>query len=103
MIQSAFTSTIFMVSSVMHTRFRGFGLANLFGCWVSTPSGRSIPIGGLVYYLSAPRSLTEAAMDPVHTLIYIAYVLGSCSVFSTAWLEFSGSSAKDVAKNLRSQ
>lgn len=103
MIQSAFTSTIFMVSSVMHSRFRGFGLANLFGRWVSTPSGRSIPIGGLVYYLSAPRSLTEAAMDPVHTLIYIAYVLGSCSIFSTAWLEFSGSSAKDVAKNLRSQ
>eukprot|EP00494_Astrolonche_serrata_P033483 UN33752 len=101
MIQGAFTSTLFMMSNIIHSRFAGFAFTNLLGRWVTTPSGRSVPIGGLVYYLSAPRSLAEIATDPVHTLVYIIYVLATCSIFATAWLEFSGSSAKDVAKNLR--
>merc|ERR1719158_490063 len=42
-------------------------------------------------------------MDPIHALFYIAFVLTSCALFSKAWIDVSGSSAKDVAKQLKDQ
>jgi protein transport protein SEC61 subunit alpha len=41
--------------------------------------------------------------DPFHALFYISFVLISCALFSKTWIEVSGSSAKDVAKQLRDQ
>jgi len=35
------------------------------------------PVGGLVYYISAPESLAAAAANPLHTLFYVAFMLGS--------------------------
>lgn len=35
------------------------------------------PVGGLVYYISPPQSLAAAAANPVHTLFYVAFMLGS--------------------------
>lgn len=41
--------------------------------------------------------------DPVHVVVYIIFMLGSCAFFSKTWIEVSGSSAKDVAKQLKEQ
>ena len=60
-------------------------------------------VSGLAYYLSPPRSFTEVAVDPLHALIYITFMLGSCAFFSSICVQFSGTSAKDVAKQLREQ
>ncbi|CAF5203407.1 unnamed protein product, partial [Rotaria magnacalcarata] len=57
----------------------------------------------LCYYLSPPESLQAMLLDPVHALLYIAFMLGSCAFFSKTWIEISGSSAKDVAKQLKEQ
>jgi len=35
------------------------------------------PVGGLVYYISPPDSLAAAAANPMHTLFYVAFMLGS--------------------------
>ncbi len=40
-------------------------------------SGQMNPVGGLVYYISAPESLAAAAANPLHTLFYVAFMLGS--------------------------
>ena len=40
-------------------------------------SGQMSPVGGLVYYISPPDSLAAAAANPVHTLFYVAFMLGS--------------------------
>uniref|UniRef100_A0A3Q2XH22 Protein transport protein SEC61 subunit alpha n=1 Tax=Hippocampus comes TaxID=109280 RepID=A0A3Q2XH22_HIPCM len=64
---------------------------------------RAYPVGGLCYYLSPPESFGSVLEDPVHALIYIAFMLGSCAFFSKTWIEVSGSSAKDVAKQLKEQ
>ena len=40
-------------------------------------SGQMNPVGGLVYYISPPESLAAAAANPVHTLFYVAFMLGS--------------------------
>lgn len=58
---------------------------------------RSYPIGGLCYYLSPPETLAHVAEDPIHAILYIIFMLGSCAFFSKTWIEVSGSSAKDVS------
>ncbi|TMS19322.1 Protein transport protein Sec61 subunit alpha-like 1 [Larimichthys crocea] len=64
---------------------------------------RAYPVGGLCYYLSPPESFGSVLDDPVHAIIYIVFMLGSCAFFSKTWIEVSGSSAKDVAKQLKEQ
>ena len=61
------------------------------------------PVGGFVYYISPPHSLVEVARDPLHGLVYIAFMLSACALFSKTWIEVSGSSAKDVANQLKEQ
>ena len=63
-------------------------------------AGHSAPVGGLAYYISPPREFIDIVRDPFHTLFYIAFVLGSCALFSKIWIDVSGSSARDVAKQL---
>ncbi|MGH0165811.1 UNVERIFIED_CONTAM: hypothetical protein FKN15_051067 [Acipenser sinensis] len=64
---------------------------------------RSYPVGGLCYYLSPPESMGAIFEDPIHVIIYIIFMLGSCAFFSKTWIDVSGSSAKDVAKQLKEQ
>ena len=66
-------------------------------------SGQMHPVGGLVYYISPPTSLSAVAANPLHALFYVAFMLGACALFSKTWIEVSGSSANDVAKQLREQ
>jgi len=103
MLQSTLTNLVFMVSSIIYNSTGGAAWAAIVGKWVTTPNGRQVPIGGLVYYMTAPNSIADAATDPIHTFIYIAYMLISCTIFAQLWLTMSGSSAKDVAKNLQAQ
>ena len=42
-------------------------------------------------------------MDLIHAILYLAFILGSCVLFSKTWIDVSGFSAKDVAKQLREQ
>lgn len=56
-----------------------------------------------MFYISPPTSLAAAAADPLHTLFYVAFVLGACALFSITWIEVSGQSVSDVAQNLREQ
>jgi len=60
-------------------------------------------VGGLVYYISPPHSLAEVAANPLHALVYVAFMLSACALFSKTWIEVSGSSSSDVAKQLREQ
>lgn len=72
----------------------------LFPFSQDTSSGgpaRAYPVGGLCYYFSPPESFGSVLEDPVHAVIYIIFMLGSCAFFSKTWIEVSGSSAKDVS------
>lgn len=37
------------------------------------------------------------AEDPIHAVLYMVFMLGSCAFFSKTWIDVSGSSAKDVS------
>merc|ERR1711953_84289 len=79
-------------------------LVNLLGQWQDTDyGGQSIPVGGLAYYMSPPNSFSDIWEDPIHALFYVVFVLISCALFSKTWIDVSGSSARDVAKQLKDQ
>jgi len=66
-------------------------------------SGQSVPVAGIAYYISPPTNLNDFFLDPFHTIIYLVFILGSCALFSKTWIEVSGSSTRDVAKQLNDQ
>jgi len=105
-LQSALVSNLYIISQMLASRFKGNFFVNLLGVWQDLSGGgpaRSYPIGGLCYYLSPPESFGAMLTDPIHAVLYIVFMLGSCAFFSKTWIEVSGSSAKDVARQLREQ
>src|ERR1700729_3809143 len=58
---------------------------------------------GIAYYMSPPHTVKEAVLDPIHTAIYITFMLSACALFSKTWIEVSGSGPRDVAKQLKDQ
>merc|ERR1712018_547061 len=94
---------VFTVSSLLNNRLPGNIVTSLFGKWITTPNGASYPVGGLVYYMTPPSTWSALFTDPVHLIIYVTYVMASCSLFSYFWLDISGSGVKDVAKSLNDQ
>ena len=64
----------------------------------STPSLE--PVGGLVYYVTAPHSLLDVAARPDRALGYLAILIVFCVVFSLTWLEVGGLGPSTVAKQL---
>lgn len=104
-LQTALVSNLYFISQLLFKKFPGNILVRLLGVWHEIEPGSSqvAPVGGLAYYMSAPNSLAEMVYDPIRTVLYIAFILGSCALFSKTWIEVSGSSARDVAKQLRDQ
>jgi len=104
-LQTALVSNLYFFSQLLYRRFKSNMLVNLLGQWqeIDGAGGQSIPVGGIAYYISPPHSLSDLVEDPIHAFIYIAFVLVSCALFSKTWIDVSGSSARDVAKQLRDQ
>ncbi|XP_074560794.1 uncharacterized protein LOC141816978 [Curcuma longa] len=103
-LQSALVSNLYFISQLLYRRYSGNFLVNLLGKWKESEySGQSIPVGGIAYYITAPSSLADMAANPFHALFYIVFMLSACALFSKTWIEVSGSSARDVAKQLKTK
>mmetsp|Transcript_13086 Transcript_13086/g.21623 ORF Transcript_13086/g.21623 Transcript_13086/m.21623 type:complete len:476 (+) Transcript_13086:75-1502(+) len=104
-LQSALVSNIYVISQMLSTKFGGNFFVSILGTWEEAGGGpaRSYPTGGLCYYMSPPETVGHIIEDPIHAVLYIFFMLGSCAFFSKTWIDVSGSSAKDVAKQLKEQ
>uniref|UniRef100_A0A6U2X7N0 Translocon Sec61/SecY plug domain-containing protein n=1 Tax=Entomoneis paludosa TaxID=265537 RepID=A0A6U2X7N0_9STRA len=102
---SSLVSNLYFISQLLYNRAPTNILVRLLGMWQETEGsgGQKIPVGGVAYYISPPRSLAEIIYDPFHATFYFVFILTSCALFSKTWIEVSGSSARDVAKQLRDQ
>ncbi|KAL6314816.1 hypothetical protein AAG906_027167 [Vitis piasezkii] len=103
-LQSALVSNLYFISQLLYRRYSGNFLVNLLGKWKESEysGGQYIPVGGLAYYITAPSSLADMAANPFHALFYLIFMLAACALFSKTWIEVSGSSARDVAKQAKS-
>jgi len=105
-LQTALVSNLYFFSQLLYKRYSSNILVQLLGTWQDREGAggsSSIPVAGLAYYVSPPQSLSEVVADPFHTLFYLTFILVSCALFSKTWIEVSGSSPKDVVKQLRDQ
>jgi len=101
-LQTALVSNLYFVSQLLYSRAPTNVLVRLLGTWQEPEGGGgSIPIAGIAYYISPPKSFAEIIYDPFHAVFYLVFILTSCAVFSKTWIEVSGASARDVAKQLR--
>lgn len=102
-LQTALVSNLYFLSQLLYKRFSRNIFVNLLGVWQDAGRGQSVPVGGLAYYISPPYNFAEIASDPIHAIIYLIFILSTCALFSKTWIEVSGSSSRDVAKQLQSQ
>lgn len=104
-LQTALVSNLYFLSQLLYNRYGGNVLVRLLGVWkeLKENPGNSVPTSGLAYYISPPRDLASIGRDPIHAIFYLAFILASCALFSKTWIEVSGSSPKDVAKQFRDQ
>jgi len=103
-LQTALVSNLYFVSQMLYRRFNDNIFVNLLGQWQDSGyQGQSIPVGGLAYYISPPGSAADILTDPFRAFFYVSFVLTACALFSKTWPEVSGSSPKDVARQLREQ
>jgi len=102
-LQTALVSNLYFVSQLLYNRAPTNVLVRLLGQWqdVEGSMGQKIPVGGIAYYISPPTSFAEIVYDPFHAVFYLTFILTACALFSKTWIEVSGSSARDVAKQLR--
>lgn len=64
------------------------------------PTSPSSPIGGILYYITPPRGLDIAVLDPSRAILYVLFMMGIVVLFGRLWVELGGLSAKTAAKNL---
>lgn len=102
-LESALVSNLYFISQILYKRYKNFFLIKLLGQWQDGEGGQSIPIGGLAYYISPPRDLVDFIRDPLHSICYVIFILVSCGLFAKTWVELSGKSSRDIARNLRDQ
>jgi len=102
-IMSAIVSNFFLISQLLaKSRFGKTLPVRLLGVWQRF-GGSSLPVGGIAYYMSPPVSLREFFGDPLHTILYLVFVLSVTAFFSYTWVPLSGQSAKDIDRQFKSQ
>lgn len=77
-LMSALVSNVYFFSQMLHRNFRGNFITSLFGTWQEAGyQGQIVPVGGLIYYITSPKTFYEAITSPIHTIIYTLFVVGS--------------------------
>ena len=101
---SALFANVYFFSQILWSNLNqnnGNFFLSLLGqyAWVGDPPQPS-PIGGLVYFVTAPRSILDVALNPGRALIFAGLMVLFCVIFSLTWLEVGGLGASTVAKQL---
>jgi protein transport protein SEC61 subunit alpha len=102
-LQTALISNLNFFSQILFRRFPNNFFVNMLGQWEErefSQNGQMYPVGGLAKYITAPQTFMDMLNDPIHALIYISFVLGTCAVLSRTWIEISKTSSRDVARRL---
>lgn len=97
-----FFSQIFWSMSGQPTPGQNFWL-DLLGQfqWIGETGNEQLqPVGGLVYFVIAPRNFLDVTSDPLKALGYLAILMAFCVIFSLTWLEVGGLGPSTVAKQL---
>ncbi len=78
-----------------------FQIIGDFNQTTSSAGGTSVsPIGGLAFFVTAPRNIQNVIAEPLRAAAYLGIIIAFCAVFSLIWLEVGGLGPNKVAKQL---
>jgi len=98
---SALFANVYLFSQLLWSRYPTNFWVGLLGQYgTSAEGGQPQPVGGLVYYVISPQSISEVAARPDRALAYTGIMIAFCIVFSLTWLEVGGLGPRTVAKQL---
>ncbi len=101
---SGIISNVYFFSQVFYKRYGSNPLVRLLGVWSDDPqTGRTRPIWGISYLISPPDGVLDLVQRPLHSLFYVAFMLGACGLFARAWIELSGAGPLEVYNKLQKQ
>jgi protein transport protein SEC61 subunit alpha len=80
--QSALVSNLYYISQILYRRFKGTWWIGFFGTWQDVDGGNSIPISGIAYWISPPKDFLMFLSQPLHSLVYVLFMMISCAFFS---------------------
>ena len=104
-LASALTANAVFMGQMMWANYNPNNQSPVFN-WIaqfdpnSSGGGQATPTGGILYYLTAPRSLDVVAADPLRAVVYVIFMTAVVTVFSRLWVELGGLSARTAARNL---
>ena len=100
-LASALTANVIFMGQMLWANFNPRNNNELMNILLQfDPTSPSTPIGGLVYYITPPRGLDVAVLDPMRAVGYILFMIAIVVVFGKLWVELGGLSSKSAAKNL---
>ena len=100
---SALFANVYFFSQILWTNLNKGNtnvFLNLLGTYTVAESGQPEPIGGLVYYVIAPRSILDVALRPERAIVFASLMVLFSVIFSVTWLEVGGLGPSTVAKQL---
>jgi preprotein translocase subunit SecY/protein transport protein SEC61 subunit alpha len=100
---SALFANVYFISQLVWSNYNRANTnvwLNLLGQYEQSGQSGPVPVGGLVYYVISPRSLTDVAADPWRALAYTGILVSFSIIFSLTWLEVGGLGPSTVAKQL---
>ncbi len=105
---SALFANIYFISQLLWSHAGGASytpgtnfLVDLIGQF-SVEDSNIVPVGGLVYYVIAPRNILDVISWPgcIRALAFTGIMVSFCVIFSLTWIEVGGLGPKTVAKQL---
>ncbi len=103
---SALFANVYFFSQLLWSQFgRPAPGTNLFFQFIgdysyNATSGAVTNVGGLAYYVTAPRNIQTVIAAPVQAFAYLGVIIIFCAVFSLIWLEVGGLGPSKVAQQL---
>ena len=94
---SALFANVYVFAQLLQSQFPNNFLVNILGTFGAEGGA---PIGGLAYYVTAPRSLAAVGADPLRALAFVGIMVTFAIIFSLTWLEVGGLGPGTVAKQL---
>jgi protein transport protein SEC61 subunit alpha len=100
-LASALTANAIFMGQMLWANYNPQNSDPLFN-WIAqyNPEDPQSPTGGILYYMTPPRSLEATAQDPLRAIVYIVFLTSIVTVFGKLWVELGGLSPKSAAKNL---
>ena len=100
-LASALTANAVFIGQMLWANFNPRNSNEIFNILAQfNPASPSTPIGGIIYYVTPPRGIDLALIDPVRAVVYVLFMIGIVIIFGRLWVELGGLSPKAAAKNL---